>query len=284
MATARPPLSARTTVAGVIGDPIRHSLSPAILNAAFDAAGLDWAFVAFEVPDGAAGDALAAMRTLGLGGLSVTMPHKAAVAGAVDRLAGDAAALGAVNCVAVDGDRLVGHNTDGPGLLRSLARDADVDVAGARCLVLGAGGAARAAVAALAAAGAAEVVVVNRTRSRAEAAAGLAGPVGRVGVPDDVAGVDVVVNATSVGMAHNPGLPVDAALLRPGQVVLDAVYQPLRTELLAAAEAAGAVAVDGLGMLVGQAGVAFELWTGVPAPLDAMGRAARAGLAGHPVV
>ena len=278
MATARPPLSARTTVAGVIGDPIRHSLSPAILNAAFEATGLDWVFCAFEVPAGGAEGALDAVRALSLGGLSVTMPHKAAVAAAVDRLAGDAEALGAVNCVVPDGDVLVGHNTDGPGLVASLAEDGGVEVAGARCAVLGAGGAARAAIAALARAGAAEVVVVNRTASRGEAAAALAGPVGRPGAATEVADVDVVVNATSVGMAASPGTPVDPGLLRAHQVVLDAVYQPLRTELLAAAAAAGATAVDGLGMLVHQAAVAFELWTGTTAPVAAMRAAARAGL------
>ena len=284
MPDARPPLSARTTVAAVIGDPIRHSLSPAILNAAFDAAGLDWAFVAFEVPDGGAGAALDGMRALGLGGLSVTMPHKQAAARAVDRLAGDAAALGAVNCVVPDGDALVGHNTDGPGLLGSLRDDAGIDPGGARCAVLGAGGAARAVVAALAGAGADDVVVVNRTRSRAEEAAALAGAAGRVGVAADVRDADVVVNATSVGMVATPGVAVDVALLHAGQVVVDAVYQPLRTELLAAAEAAGAVAVDGLGMLVHQAAVAFSLWTGQPAPLAAMRAAARAGLGAAPVV
>lgn len=278
MAPVRPPLSARTTVAAVIGDPVRHSLSPTILNAAFDATGLDWVFTAFAVPEGGAADAVAAVRSLGLGGLSVTMPHKAAAAGAVDRLAGDAAVLGVVNCVVPDGTDLVGHSTDGPGLVASLREDAGTDPAGARCVVLGAGGAARAVVAALAAAGAAEVVVVNRTASRGGAAAALAGAVGRVGRAEDVATADVVVNATSVGMSHSPGLPVDPDLLRAGQVVVDAVYQPLRTELLAAAESAGAVAVDGLGMLVHQAAVAFALWTGEAAPVEAMRAAASVGL------
>ncbi|MGH9135944.1 MAG: shikimate dehydrogenase family protein, partial [Acidimicrobiales bacterium] len=127
------PLTGRTRVAGVIGSPIRHSLSPAIFNAAFAASGLDWMYAAFDVPAGDAGGALAGMRALGLGGLSVTMPHKDAVAALVDELSDDAAALGAVNCVVpVPGGRLRGESTDGPGFVDSL-RDAGVDPARQRC-------------------------------------------------------------------------------------------------------------------------------------------------------
>lgn len=270
----------RTRVAGVIGAPVDHSLSPALHNAAFAAAGLDWVYVAFPVPAGRAGEALTGMRALGLGGLSVTMPHKDDVARLVDLPSDDVVALGAANCVVptVDG-RLRGESTDGPGFVRSLG-DAGVDPAGARCCVLGAGGAARAVVLALSRAGAGQVVVVNRTRSRAEQAAALAGPGGTVAraVPD---GVDVLVNATSVGMGTSE-LPVDPGALHPGLVVADLVYHPRRTALLAAAEAAGAETVGGLGMLVHQAALAFELWTGVEAPLAAMRRAAAAALGADP--
>jgi shikimate dehydrogenase len=266
-------------VAGVIGSPVTHSRSPALVNAAFAAAGLDWTFAAFDVPAGEGAAAVAAMRVLGLGGLSVTMPHKHEVLTAVDRLAPAAEALGAVNCIAWDGDRLVGHNTDGDGLVASLRTDDGIDPAGMRCVVLGAGGAARSVVRGLTGAGAAEVVVVNRTRDRADAAAGLAGAVGRVGTEADVALADLVVNATSVGMgaddgAHGP-LPVAAARLGPDQVVVDLVYLPLRTPLLRAAAAQGARAIDGLGMLVHQAAVAVELWTGVAPDIATMSAAAR---------
>lgn len=279
MADPGPAVSGTTTVAGVIGSPVRHSRSPAIVNAAFAAAGLDWVFAAFEVPDGAAGDAVDAMRALGLGGLSVTMPHKAAVIPALDRLSPTAAALGAVNCIAREGGELVGHNTDGADLIRSLA-DAGVDVAGARCAVLGGGGAARSVVLALAESGAAEVAVVNRTPERAEAAVALAGAVGRVGAPDDVAEATIVINATSVGMGAPTGaegpLPVPAAVIGAHQVVVDLVYLPLVTPLLAAAEARGARTVDGLGMLVHQAAIAVEHWTGVAPDVAVMRAAARA--------
>ncbi|MGH9156362.1 MAG: shikimate dehydrogenase family protein, partial [Acidimicrobiales bacterium] len=148
-----------TTVAAVIGDPIGHSLSPAIHNAGFAAAGLDWVFVAFRVAAGGAGPALAAMRVLGLGGMSVTTPHKADLVALVDRLSPTAATLGAVNAVVVDDGELVGESTDGAGFLAWLRRDEGFDPAGRRCLVRGTGGAGRAVVLALAQAGAAEVAV-----------------------------------------------------------------------------------------------------------------------------
>ncbi len=270
--------TAATRAVGVIGTPIRHSLSPAIFQAAFDACGLDWAFLAFDVADGAAPSAMAGVRALGLEGVSVTMPHKAAVLSALDELDGVAEALGAVNCVVRRGERLLGHNTDGGGLLDSLRLDEGIDVAGWRCAILGAGGAGRAVAHALGEAGAAAVVVVNRTRDRAIAAAALAGPVGAVGEAEQVAGADLVVNATSVGMGDDGGLPVETALLGSGQVVVDLVYHPAQTPLLAAAAAAGARAVGGLGMLVHQAGRAFELWTGEAPPLEAMATGARRAL------
>lgn len=279
--TAGRSLGATTTLAAVIGSPVRHSRSPVLVNAAFAAGGLDWAFAAFEIPAGQGGAAVTAMRTLGLGGLSVTTPHKGDALAAVDRASGTAQALDAVNCVAWDGNELVGHNTDGTGLVASLRADHAIHLAGMRTAVIGAGGAARSVVLALASAGAAEVVVVNRTAARAETAASLAGAVGRVGSHDDIAAAELVVNATSVAMGAPRGasgpLPVPSAVLRRHHVVVDLVYEPLRTPLLAAAEAVGARAVDGLGMLVHQAAVAVALWTGTVPDLDAMARAARAG-------
>ena len=271
--------SAETRLAGVIGTPIRHSLSPALFQSAFAACGLDWAYLAFDVREGAAPDALAGVRALGLEGVSVTMPHKAAVLAALDELDPTAAALGAVNCVVRRGEVLAGHNTDGAGLVDSLRVDEDLDVAGLRCVVLGAGGAGRAVAHALGRAGAASVVVVNRTRERAVAAAGLAGPVGVVGEPEAVGDADLVVNATPVGMGADAQLPLDPARLGSGQVVVDLVYHPARTPLVDAAAAAGARAIGGLGMLVHQAGHAFTLWTGQPPPLAAMADGARRVLA-----
>ena len=273
-----PRITGQTRLAAVIGSPVRHSRSPVLANAAFAAAGLDWTMVAFEVAEGRAGDAIDAVRALDIGGLMVTMPHKAAVMPHLDSVTAVASTLGAVNSISwVDG-ALVGHNTDGEGLVRSLEVDEDVTLAGRRCVVLGAGGAARAVVHALAQAGAADVAVVNRTHSSAEVAAGLAGSVGHVAEPRAVADAEIVVNATSVGMGADTTagpLPLDPDLLREGQVVVDLVYQPLRTPLLAAAQERGARPVDGLGMLVHQAAISLERWTGRAPDVSVMAATAR---------
>jgi shikimate dehydrogenase len=278
-------ITGTTRSAGVIGLPIRHSLSPAVFNAAFAASGLDWAYLAFEVPEGAAGLAMAGVRALGLEGVSVTMPHKAAVLDALDELSEDAVALGAVNCVVRRGAELVGHNTDGPGLLDALRLDEGIEPEGRRFAVVGAGGAARAVVRSLGAAGAAAVVVINRSPGPAEQAALLAGGAGRVGTPKDVAGVDVVINATPLGMgvvistAGEPEpLPIDPDLLGSGQVVVDLVYHPAITPLGQAARDRGVRTANGLGMLIHQAAHAFRLWTSEEPPLEAMSAAAVAAL------
>lgn len=269
----RPP-SGSTRLAAVIGDPVRHSLSPLLHNTAFAALDLDWVYVALEVAPGAAAAALDAMRTLGIAGLSVTMPHKEAVAAACDELTEEAAALRAVNCVVNDGGRLIGHNTDGDGFLAALAAELDLDPAGRRCVVLGAGGAARSIALALARAGAGEVAVVNRTASRAEEVAALLGPVGQVVGPDDLAsvmaGAELIVNATSLGMGTDGAVPLEVALLRPEHVVVDIIYRPLVTPLLAAARSLGCRSANGISMLVHQAAIAFTHWTGQPAPVEAM--------------
>jgi shikimate dehydrogenase len=289
-----------THLVGIIGDPVRHSLSPAMHNAAFRALGLDWVYLAFEVGAGTAPEAVAAARSLGLDGLSVTMPHKDAVAGAVDGLTPVARTLGAVNTVVRrPGDVLEGDNTDGAGFVASLLDDEGFDPAGRPCLVLGAGGAARAVVLALAGAGASRVVVVNRTARRAEAAALLAGPAGAVGSPAEVADAELVVNATPLGMhgvssaaavraldgtrvedpPPSPYGPIDPETLGPGQLVVDLVYSPALTPLVEMARSRGATAVNGLGMLIHQAALSFRLWTGEDPPLAVMSAAALSALA-----
>lgn len=281
-----PVLSGTTQLAAVIGHPVRHSLSPAIHNAAFQALGLDWAYLAFDVAPEHGEAAVRAIAPLGIRGLSVTMPHKGAAAAAVDELSPAAASLGAVNCVVNHDGHLRGENTDGAGFVSALRIEHQIDPAGMRCVVLGAGGAARSVILALAEAGAREVAVVNRTASLAVVASDLAGPVGRaVGVPESsqaISAADLVVNATPIGMDRHADdtatspvdtLPLDPALLHTGQVVADLIVHPLRTLLIQEAEARGAVAVPGLGMLVHQAALAFGHWTGEKAPIDAMWQA-----------
>jgi shikimate dehydrogenase len=264
-------------------------LSPALHNAAFHALGLDWVYVAFPVPAGQGAAAVAAMRTLDLAGLSVTMPHKSDVLTRLDRLAPTAARLGAVNTISwaasADGPTLEGDSTDGAGFLDALCGDDGFDPAGRSCVVLGAGGAARAVTLALAEAGAASVSVAARRSEAAAACAELAGPAGRPVTDGTLAeevveAADLVVNATSVGMAAGDGLPfgLDVAVLHGGQFVADLIYAPATTPLLGAARSRGAATANGLGMLINQAARQVAIWTGRPAPIEAMSAAALAAL------
>jgi shikimate dehydrogenase len=271
--------TASTRVAAVIGDPVRHSLSPVIHNAAFEALGLDWVYVAFRVEPGWVGPAVAGMRALGLAGLSVTMPHKEAVVRHLDRLTPTASTLGAVNTVVWEGEELVGDSTDGAGFVDALS-DEGVDPRGMRAVVLGAGGAARAVVLALYRAGAADISVVpNRRPERAEQVAAVAPGTARPGTVEEVGGADLVVNATPAGMGDGR-LPfdLDPELLGPERVVVDLVYRPPLTPLLEAARVRRAMAVPGLGMLVRQGAHQVRLWTGQDPPVEVMSAAALAAL------
>lgn len=283
------PITGATRLAAVIGAPVRHSLSPALHNAAFVASGLDWRFVAFEVAAGQGAGAVDAMRTLGIGGLAVTMPHKHDVVAALDEIDSAAVALDSVNTVVLRPDgSTFGASTDGAGFVESV-RAAGLALGGLRVVVLGAGGAARSIVDALGRSGVADIAIVNRTRSTAEAAAALA-PVARVGAPADIAGAGLLVNATPIGMGAvaagegggpKPDLPVDESVLRPDLTVADIVYHPLETPLLAAARERGAPTIDGLGMLVHQAVLQQELWTGHRPDPGPMRAAAIAELSGR---
>lgn len=280
-------LNAQTRVAGVIGDPVGHSLSPVIHNAAISAMGINWTYVAFPVAAGLGGEAVVAMRVLGIAGLSVTMPHKAAVALAVDRLTPTASRLGVANTVSRQGIELVGDATDGPGFVDALCQDEGWDPRGRHCVVLGSGAAARAVTLALAEAGARAVGIVGRRIHAASECAALAGSRGRVVLASEAAAADLVVNATPVGMASpvsGPGgqlLPfdLDPAWLSAGQLVADMIYSPSETALLSAARVRGARTVNGVGMLVHQAARQLELWTGDRVPTEVMAQAARRYLA-----
>lgn len=280
---------ATTAVLGVIGDPVRGSLSPVLHNAALSEMGLDWVYVAFPVAAVDGPRAVEAARVLGVVGLSVTMPHKRAVMAGLDRLTAVATRLGAVNTVFVRERTMIGDSTDGLGFIDALRVEERWDPAGRRCVVLGTGGAARAVTLALAEAGAAEVVVVGRNLDAAAAAAALAGRRGRVGPVAESGAADLVVNATPVGMSRPLGTPqtgggalplaLDADLLGSGQLVVDLIYAPPVTPLLAAAGRRGARAVNGFGMLLHQAGRQLAAWTGREPPLETMAAAGRAELA-----
>lgn len=265
------PITGTTRLAAVIGSPVTHSRSPLIHNAAFAAMDLDWVYVALEVAPGRGFDAVRALPTMGIAGVNVTMPHKADAARACDQLTDAARGLESVNTVVVRPDgSILGDSTDGEGFLRSLA-DANLDPAHRSVLVLGAGGAARAVAAALVGRGAHVRVAARRDRSAAELAEQVVG-VESVPWPGDRAvDAQIVVNATPMGMAGDVTV---AFAPRADQWVVDLVYHPIETPLLVRAKQVGAHPIGGLGMLVHQAALSFERWTGLPAPLAAMRAAA----------
>jgi shikimate dehydrogenase len=269
------PIHGTTRTVGIIGWPVERSRSPMIHNAAFAALGLDWVNVPMPVAPGKLRAAVEGLRALGFAGANVTMPHKTLAAALMDDLSEDARRLEAVNTIVVDADGLHGHNTDAPGFERFLAQGLGVDGSGLRALVYGAGGAARATALALARSGAARVTLAARDAARGGAVGsvleGLDIPVEVVPF-DEAATVraELIVNATPLG-AGGERLPLPE--LRPGMLVVDLLY-PDVTPMQDDAEAAGARAFGGLGLLVRQAALSFELWTGRPAPIDAMSAAA----------
>ena len=251
-------------------------------NAAFAALELNWCYVAFPVPRDGLGAAVRGLAPLGIVGANITVPHKEAVLAYLDDTTEDARTIGAVNTVRVDGGRLIGHNTDGAGMLDALRHDGGATVRGARAVIVGAGGAARAAALALAAAGAASLAIANRNWDRA---ADLAQRVRRFApapevdaVPLDgpaLAGVlgraDLLIQATTVGAgAQRAVSPVASAALHRRLLVMDMIYEPRETALLRDARALGCRVLGGLAMLAYQGARAFEIWTGRPAPVDVM--------------
>jgi shikimate dehydrogenase len=272
-----------TRIAGVIGWPVDHSLSPAIHNAGFAAADLDWAYVPLAVPPDRLAPAIRGLAPLGFAGANVTMPHKTEAAELIGDLTEDARLLRAVNTIVVRGDDLEGHNTDAPGFTRFLERDAGFEPSGKTAVVFGAGGAARACALALARANLERLTVVARDEARTGGirliGANLGLPVDVIG-PDDAGGrrFDLVVNATPIGREPQPE-HVALPELDEGVVVIDLLYDPPVTSLQRRAKEAGATAFGGLGHLLEQAALSFELWTGTPAPLEVMSAAAVAVLA-----
>ena len=257
-------ISGKARLAGVMGWPVGHSRSPRLHGYWLDRYGIDGAYVPLAVPPERIVEAIRALPALGFRGANVTVPHKEAALRAVDRIDGVARRIGAVNTLVVGDDGTIeGRNTDAYGFLANLREGAPGwrPTAGP-ALVLGAGGAARAVVAALTDAGVPEIRLHNRTVAKAEAVArDLGGPVTVTATPD-LAGIALLVNTTTLGMAGQPPLELDFAQLPADAVVTDIVYTPLVTPLLTAARSRGNPIVDGLGMLLHQAVPGFEAWFG----------------------
>lgn len=276
-------IDTETRLCAVIGNPVEHSLSPAIHNAAFEAAGLNFAYLAFRVED--VKGCLAGMRALdGFRGMSVTIPHKIAVMEWLDETEPMADRVGSVNTIVKEHGKLIGSTTDGPGTLRAF-RDAGVSLEGKRVLFLGAGGAVRAVAFAVAElAGPSCVTILGRTASRVavlvdDLRIGAWVKVAGGSLSEDltraVAEHDVIIQGTPTGMypASMEQTLIPKDMFRPDHVVFDMVYRPLDTRLLREARAAGCQTIPGFEMLLNQAGLQFETWTGVPAPYDAMRQA-----------
>ena len=275
------PITGQTKILGIFGYPIAHTLSPAMHNAAFDAVGLPYRYVPFEVhPDRLEG-AVKGIIPLGILGVNVTIPHKEAIFPFLDHVSEEAKTVGAVNTVEVAAGRLIGHNTDGRGFLESL-RERNVDLSGKRVILLGAGGAARAVAATLAQQPIAEMVIAARTESRGR---GLADRLAAISprlkvslwgndwgsnLPAHSDRPTLLINTTPLGMRQEDPAPFPIDLIDPGWSVADLIYRPAETPLLAAAKRAGAQAIPGLGMLLHQGALAFEIWTGQKAPLAVM--------------
>ncbi|NLI11374.1 shikimate dehydrogenase [Pelotomaculum propionicicum] len=278
-------INGRTKICGIIGYPVGHSFSPVMQNAAFSAAGLDYAYVPFPVEPGDVKEAVKAVKAFGLVGVNVTIPHKETVLPLLDQLSEEARLTGAVNTIVNHSGRLCGYNTDGEGFWRSLGEVGFLP-AGKTVLILGAGGAARAVAVAAALAGIKRLMLANRTEKRARELACFIAE--KTGLPADVipwpedkggsllgealSGADLVVQATRLGMHPNEAevVPIPYDRFKPGQVACDLVYNPMETMFLRKAGQSGAAAVSGLGMLLHQGALSFELWTGAAAPLEVM--------------
>ena len=275
-----------TSTVGIVGYPLRHSVSPAFQQAAFDHLGIDARYLAWETPPNALAERMESLRGPSLLGANVTVPHKQAVVSFLDEVSQAAQDTGAVNTIVNEEGRLTGHNTDATGFLRALQVDAGFQAQGKRVLVLGAGGSARAVVYCLLKQGAGRVTIANRTVERAHRLIQTLGSprnaeAAPLGMTESSNGWDLIVNCTTLGMRHAPGeketpLPSDA--IPANSLVYDLVYNPEETPLLQAAAKAGARTLGGLPMLIYQGAEAFRLWTGREAPVEVMFQAARRAL------
>jgi shikimate dehydrogenase len=281
----QPAINAATRLCAVIGSPIRHSASPAMHNAAFAALGLDWRYLAFEVDPKNLRAAIAGAKAMNFAGLNLTLPHKLLAVEMVDALDESAKKWGAVNTIKFERSaggtpalHSVGFNTDADAITQSLREDLKLKLRGEKFLLLGAGGAGRTAALKLASEKVAELFLVNRTKSKAqEIAAEIKKqfPSVKVSIGFPKTKVDLVLNATSLGLKTDDASPLDEKQfsLNQTRAVYDMIYRPAETALLKAAKAAGCKTANGLGMLLHQGAKAFEIWTGKPAPLDVMRRA-----------
>lgn len=276
-------ITGKTQVLGIIGHPVEHSLSPLMQNAVIEALGIDYVYVPFAVEPESLPAALRGLRALGIRGFNVTIPHKSAIIPLLDKISPEAELCGAVNTVCRENGLLIGYNTDGTGLLKSLREDLGFEPSGSAVLLLGAGGAARGALASLCGAGVSRIVIANRTRERGELLMesfrdrfpGVAlqlSTLDKEQLEGHLQTCDLMVNTTSVGMNRTSFEGLDLSAIASHAMVYDMVYSPPETPLLAAAKNNGIACANGLGMLAAQGEAAFTIWTGMQPPFGLMKR------------
>ncbi|MFC1915445.1 shikimate dehydrogenase [Chloroflexota bacterium] len=272
-------ISGKTKICGVIGDPIEHTMSPVVHNAAFRELDIDYLYVPFRVKPDELDKAVEGVRALNIRGINVTIPHKVAIIPFLDKLDPLAEKMGAINTIVNEDGVLTGYNTDATGFLQALL-ERGIEPKGKNMVILGAGGASR-AISFIVTERGANLVILNRHLARAEDLAHRISQVFKKGVKalalnvENLAPVmeeaDILVNTTNVGMNPNVNETlVPARLFSPNMVVFDVVYNPIKTRFLGEAEEAGARTINGLDMLVWQGALTFEKWTGQKAPLDIM--------------
>lgn len=288
-------IDGKTKLVGVIGDPVEHSCSPPMHNAVFNELGMNYVYVPFHVKSENMQAALEGFKALNVVGINITIPHKQAVIPFLDEISKEAEMIGAVNTLVFEGDRVIGHNTDARGFIEAMYEVVDekhvlseVEGIEGSAVVLGAGGASRAVVVGLVNAGFSPITIANRTVSKAISLAeqigsksSAEGPRTRLlgmglddeKLPDAIADASLLVNTTSAGMDASLPLIIDADWLHQDLIVYDIIYTPPKTKLLTVARKKGLQTIRGLGMLVHQGAIAFELWTGVSPPVETMRKA-----------
>jgi shikimate dehydrogenase len=272
-----------TKIVGVIGFPIGHTISPAIHNAAFAALGLDCIYLPFAVRPENLARAIAGLIPLGIIGINVTIPHKETVIQHLDKVSLEARRIGAVNTVVIKSEKLIGYNTDGKGFVRALKEEGGIDIRGKKIVILGAGGAGRAVAVQSALEKAEELIIFDKEGERAKRLAAdikknisalCVGTVSQDEIKPNLKEADILINATPIGMNAGDELIINPQWLLPRTLIFDLVYNPQDTRLMQAARERGCSVVGGLGMLIHQGALSFELWTGKKAPLRVMRKAA----------
>ena len=266
----------------VIGDPIDHSLSPNIHNAAFKELGLDCTYIAYRIPKGELAAGIEALKKIQISGFNVTIPHKVEMMKFLDNVNEDCSVIGATNTVSNENDKLVGYNTDMDGFLDPLKRK-NLNLKNSNVLLIGAGGAARAITAGFAKEKTKKITIANRTLQNANVLTQFAHKIGidanaitleQVG--DSASDYDIIVNATSIGL-NNESSPISTKTINEKSIVYDIVYKPINTDLIKQSKKNGATVVYGYEMLLGQAALAFKIWHGIDAPYETMKRSILGG-------